>query len=138
MNNCLKIELYNGAAYATTIYFQENELRELDVIPLIDLEQIQPTGNIYPLLHDLDRINEDASRDRYQINITFRIHKRATKTDVDSILANTYKFKIYYEYLINNATYLECLLDPQYEEIYHYGMEAYDHLMKLTFYGQVR
>ena len=138
MNNSLKIQLYNGSSYATTIYFQEDELRDLNVIPLIDIDQLQPTGNIYPLLHDLDRINEDASRDRYRIDITFRIHKRATKTNVDSILANDYKFKIYYEYLINSATNIECLLDPQFEEIFYFGMEAYDHIMKLSFYGEVR
>lgn len=138
MANSLKIELYNGAAYATTIYFQEDEFRDLNLIPLIDIEQIQPTGNIYPVLCDIDRINEDASRDRYQIDITFLIRKIATKTNVDSILGNDYKFKVYYEYLINNATYIECLLDPQFEEIYYYGMSGYNSLIKLSFYGEVR
>ena len=122
MSTKLKIVPATGAAaWGAAVEFDEKEVRECLATPSSECI-INESRKAKPRIYDVSKISaHDNITDKLSFKITIHIQADVTDTRLASLFSKKLKFKVYYEYIDNPATFAICILDPNYEVAYVMG-----------------
>lgn len=127
------IQLWTGAAWDAAITFDNHEVGNLAVFANIDL-QILASIDSYPIPFDVGRIEEDVAVDQKVVSVELKNYYETTLAKIKSILECTYKARVYYQPAIDSS-YLDCIVDPNYEEVFYAGENLWNYSILLRLKG---
>jgi len=114
----------SATAWGSDIDFNEEETLNIRVIPNSDCA-VMPANQHKPRVYDESKSHAESDlTDKLIAEIKIRVKSTATQTKLDTLFGYGYKFKVYYEYGINAATLVVCILDPNKIETYIMGQAA--------------
>ena len=125
MSTALKIQV-SGEGASGLFEFDETTILDCAVIPNNDsLTQVPQNGkpNLIDQVHVLNTAL--TSSDKVLIRVALYHYVSTVKTKIESLQSYSEKqYEVYYQYIASPSTYVTCLLDPNYENIYYYGKQA--------------
>jgi hypothetical protein len=133
----IKFQIYNGSTFGTAIYFDDRELGFIKRIPANEFQTITANYN-KPVIFDISKFSDQVStRERWIFEVEIIHFWQTTKPKVESLVAASYKIRMFYEYKITPANYKDCILSKSYKENYIYGSEQALIVTNLIFKGEV-
>lgn len=135
MANNVRIDLWNGTSWATTVYFNKEEVDECELEPVNDVVPLQNLEH-YPQMFDMSKISVAAGgREGWHLSLVIIHHYGTTRAKVEQIIDCTYKVRVYYNYIDVPATYKDFVVDPNYSEFFVWGQEEARVSTSLEFFG---
>ena len=136
MNTVLRIQLWNGSSWATTHDFVEDEVTT--ILRYTDNGvQVLHASKAKPILQDMSKVSAGCGgRERWVFEIHFYHQRAVTKPKVEGVKDNNYKVRVYYKYVEDQSTYVDCVVDPNWVELFYRGHEAAAYETIMRFYGQ--
>jgi len=136
MTTSVKILLWNGTSWATTVEFYEEEVNECELRPLNDVVKLQ-NFEYYPQMVDSSKISIAAGgREGWQLNMQIYHNWATTRAKVEQIIEADYKMRVYYTYAGDSSVYKDFVVDPNYSEFFVYGYEDAVVTTVLQFFGE--
>ena len=135
MATSVRILLWNGSSWATTVNFDTDEVDECELAPVNDVVPLQNL-EYYPQLVDNSKISVAASgREGWHLSLRIIHHWSTTRVKVEQVIDCAYKVRVYYNYIDVPATYKDFVVDPNYSEFFVYGYEQARVVTRMQFFG---
>lgn len=131
----LKIQV-SGEGASGLFEFDEATVLKCDLLPNNESLTQVPQNSKPNLIDRVHVLNTDSvSSDKVIIKVILYHFVKTVKTHIESLQAYYDKqYQVYYQYISSPATYVTCLLDPNYENILYYGQQAACFKSTMIFY----